>query len=124
MFQLREYAKELRSLVTDGVSDGEISSHIQQQMADIYRIVGICLGIPSETFVWEYYDKTKQYHSVGPLTPHEFYIKYVKPYFNVDDKVSACCFAARWFDRGRHVFCSSLLRSRLSAHRPLLHLFI
>ncbi|KDR10497.1 bleomycin hydrolase [Zootermopsis nevadensis] len=85
--KVREYAKELRTLVTDGASDGDISSHIQQRMADIYRVVGICLGIPPETFVWEYYDKTKQYHSVGPLTPLDFYIKYVKPYFNVNDKV-------------------------------------
>jgi bleomycin hydrolase len=98
VLQLREYTKEIRSLVADGASDAEISSHIQQQMADIYRIVGICLGIPSETFVWEYYDKTKQYHSVGPLTPLEFYIKYVKPHFNVDDKVSAHYFAARQMD--------------------------
>jgi bleomycin hydrolase len=91
VLQLREYTKELRSLVADGVSDGEISSCIQKQMADVYRIVGICLGIPSETFTWDYYDKTKQFHSVGPLTPLDFYTKYVKPYYNVDDKVSAIC---------------------------------
>ncbi|XP_069671459.1 bleomycin hydrolase isoform X1 [Periplaneta americana] len=85
--KLREYTKDLRNLVSEGVSDGEIRSRIEQQMADVYRIVGICLGIPPETFSWEYYDKTKQFNSVGPVTPLDFYVKYVKPYYNVDDKV-------------------------------------
>jgi bleomycin hydrolase len=89
LLQLREYTKELRSMITDGASDGEISSYIQQKMADVYRIVGICLGIPPETFTWEYYTKTKEFKSVGPITPLDFYTKYVKPFFNVDDKVSA-----------------------------------
>ncbi|KAJ4448966.1 hypothetical protein ANN_00358 [Periplaneta americana] len=87
MLQLREYTKDLRNLVSEGVGDGEIRSRIEQQMADVYRIVGICLGIPPETFSWEYYDKTKQFNSVGPVTPLDFYVKYVKPYYNVDDKV-------------------------------------
>lgn len=56
-------------------------------METIFRIVGICLGIPSETFVWEYYDKNKGYNRVGPVTPLEFYETHVKPYFNVDEKV-------------------------------------
>ena len=85
--QLREYAKELRTLNQEGASDGEIDSRIQQQMADVYRIVGICLGIPSETFTWDFYDKSKQFKSIGPMTPLEFYTKHVKPFFNVDDKV-------------------------------------
>lgn len=85
--KLREYTKELRSLITEGVSDEEISSHIQQQMSNIYRIVGICLGIPPETFTWEYYNKAKEFKSIGQITPLEFYVKHVKPYFNVDDKV-------------------------------------
>jgi len=36
---------------------------------------------------WEYYDKEKQYHKIGPLTPLEFYQQYVQPHFNVSDKV-------------------------------------
>jgi len=56
-------------------------------MLEIYVIVGVCLGIPPETFTWEYYDKNKKYNSVGPVNGLEFYQKYVKPYFNVDDKV-------------------------------------
>jgi bleomycin hydrolase len=84
-------------MVTDGASDGEISSSIQQKMADLYLIVGICLGVPPETFTWEYYTKTKEFSSVGPVTPRDFYIKYVKPIFNVDDKVSV---AEQYLDVG------------------------
>ena len=29
-------------------------------MKEIYRIIGICLGIPPKTFVWQYTDKSKQ----------------------------------------------------------------
>ena len=33
-------------------------------MKEVYRIVGICLGIPPQTFTWEYVDKTKQVRSI------------------------------------------------------------
>ena len=33
-------------------------------MKEVYRIVGICLGIPPQTFTWEYVDKTKQVSSI------------------------------------------------------------
>jgi bleomycin hydrolase len=88
LLQLREYTKELRCLITKGANEEELSSHIQQQMSDIYRIVGICLGIPPETFTWEYYNKAKEFKSIGQMTPLNFYIEHVKPYFNVDDKAS------------------------------------
>lgn len=85
--KLREFSKELRSLVSDNAQDDFIQKKIHEQMTIIYRIVGICLGIPAETIKWEYYDKTKAYNCVGPITGLEFYKKYVKPIFNVDDKV-------------------------------------
>ncbi|XP_055705751.1 bleomycin hydrolase isoform X2 [Phlebotomus papatasi] len=85
--KLRQYAKELRDLVKGSATDKEVKQKVQQQMKEIYNVVGICLGIPPETFTWEYYDKTKAYHRVGPVTSVDFYEKYVKPVFNVDDKV-------------------------------------
>lgn len=60
---------------------------IEDQMLNIFRVVGICLGVPSEKFTWEYYDKNKAYHSVGPITPREFYETHIKPVFNIEDKV-------------------------------------
>jgi len=85
--KLREYTKQIRDLFSSGASDADIQKKIDHQMSEIYNIVGICLGIPPKTFTWEYYDKNKKYNSVGPITPLDFYEKYVKPYFNVDDKV-------------------------------------
>ncbi|XP_050305483.1 bleomycin hydrolase isoform X2 [Anthonomus grandis grandis] len=85
--KLREYAKELRDLINKGGSDGDVQNLIRDQMTHIYRIVGICLGIPNETFTWNYYDKNKAFHSVGPITPQNFYEEHIKPIFNIDDKV-------------------------------------
>lgn len=85
--KLREFGKELRDLISNGASDAELDNRIIEQMTVIYRIVGICLGIPSEKFTWEYYDKSKNYNCVESITPVEFYERYVKPCFNVDDKV-------------------------------------
>ena len=44
LFQLREYAKELRDKVAKNVSDEDIQSTIKVQMAVIYNIVATCLG--------------------------------------------------------------------------------
>ncbi|XP_008205982.1 bleomycin hydrolase isoform X1 [Nasonia vitripennis] len=85
--KLREYAQTLRTLVDNKATDEQINERILEQMTVVYRIVGICLGVPPETFTWEYYDKSKNYQSVGPITGPEFYEKYVKPYFDVNDKV-------------------------------------
>lgn len=85
--QLREYAKELDTMVNEKASDDEIRSRIEAFMESIFRIVAICLGIPPKSFSWEYYDKSKQYCAVEKITPLEFYDKYVKPAFNVEDKV-------------------------------------
>lgn len=74
-------------MVQKGASDADVQCLIEDQMKQIYCIVGICLGVPNETFTWTYYDKNKTYHSIGPITPKEFYETHVKPVFNVDDKV-------------------------------------
>jgi bleomycin hydrolase len=85
--KLREYSKILRDLMNSGAPSADVQAKVDEQMGEIYNIVGICLGIPPEKFTWEYYDKNKKYASVGPITPVEFYEQYVKPYYNVDDKV-------------------------------------
>ncbi|KAL1453681.1 hypothetical protein WDU94_010001 [Cyamophila willieti] len=87
MSKLREYTRDLRALITSGASDADIRSVIQSQMETIYRIVGICLGIPAKSFTWEYRNKAKEYHCVENVTPLQFYDEYVKPHFNVEEKV-------------------------------------
>lgn len=85
--KLREYSKVLRDMVANNATEEELENQILEQMTVIYKIIGICLGVPSETITWTYYDKLKNYNSVGPITPLNFYEIYVKPYYNVDDKV-------------------------------------
>lgn len=74
-------------MVVNGGTEADIQTTIEDQMSNIYRVVGICLGIPDETFTWNYYDKSKTYHTIGPITPKEFYDNHVKPSFDVNDKV-------------------------------------
>ena len=85
--KLREYAKNLRTSCDEGASDEELQKTILGMMSEIYKIVGICLGIPPAQFKWDYVDKSKQHQSVGPITPLEFYENYVKPVWNIENKV-------------------------------------
>ena len=85
--KLREYAKELRGHIAGGASDEALVAAQRSMMGQVYTIVGICLGIPPDTFTWQYADKAKQHVTAGPMTPLEFYNKYVKPVWSVEDKV-------------------------------------
>ncbi|XP_015371568.1 PREDICTED: bleomycin hydrolase [Diuraphis noxia] len=85
--KLREYAIILHKLVSDNATDNEIKTKIEEQMEVIYRIVGICMGIPPATFEWQYYDKSKVFNTVGPITPLDFYLTHVRPVFDVVEKV-------------------------------------
>ena len=59
-----------------------------QKISINFRIVGICLGIPPKTFTWEYYDKSKKHHKIGPISPKDFYKLHVQEHFNVSEKNS------------------------------------
>lgn len=85
--KLREYTKVLRDLITDGAAENILRAKLKEQMSEIYNVAGICLGIPDSTFTWEYYDRTKTYQSVGPMTAVQFYENCVKQCYNVEDKV-------------------------------------
>lgn len=54
----------------------------------VFRVASVCLGSPPDTICWEYRDKDKNFHRMGPLTPQEFYREHVKPLYNIQDKVS------------------------------------
>lgn len=85
--KLREFAHDIHDKYDSGATDVDVQELIRQQMTTIFRIVGICLGVPPTEFTWEYYDKSKEYHKVGPISPLEFYNSYVKKLFDVDEKV-------------------------------------
>jgi len=85
--KLREFARTLRLQIDEGKTDDQLTITISNMMKDIYRICGICLGIPPKTFVWQYTDKSKQVHSIGPITAVDFYTQHVKPLYNFEDKI-------------------------------------
>ncbi|RXG55943.1 Bleomycin hydrolase, partial [Armadillidium vulgare] len=89
ILETKKYTRDIYELLAeeDEGQASEVVSLLQKQMKEVFRIVSICLGIPPENFTWEYYDKSKNYHSVGPVSPLEFYEKHVKPIYNVEEKV-------------------------------------
>nr|ACO11422.1 Bleomycin hydrolase [Caligus rogercresseyi] len=85
--KIRQYCKNLMKMSKEGASREKMLQEIDTYMKTIYRVVAICLSIPPETFVWEYYDKSKAYKKIGPLSPLEFYQKHVKPIWNVEGHI-------------------------------------
>jgi len=53
---------------------------------EFYRMLCINLGVPLETFYWEWRDKNGVFHRRGNITPVEFYNEYVG--LDLDDFVS------------------------------------
>ena len=97
LFQLREYARVLRKAVAESADRETLQQLLNQQISTIYRIIGICLGIPPTTFTWEYYQNKNTYASIGPITPLEFYEQHVRPLFDVKEKVSTVfCLNCTW----------------------------
>ena len=74
---LRRTALELRSLVEAGASEEEILEVKEAALADVWRILVICLGEPPASFEWEWRDDKGEFHRDGVLTPREFYERYV-----------------------------------------------
>ncbi|XP_053130925.1 bleomycin hydrolase-like isoform X1 [Hemicordylus capensis] len=85
--KMREYCVRLRNMVETGCNKEEIGTALDTMIEEVFRIVTICLGSPPETFSWEYYDKEKNYHKIGPVSPQEFYKEHVKPIFDLESKV-------------------------------------
>uniref|UniRef100_A0A0K2TMD0 Bleomycin hydrolase n=1 Tax=Lepeophtheirus salmonis TaxID=72036 RepID=A0A0K2TMD0_LEPSM len=85
--KLRQFSKNIITMSKKGTAKEDILKEIDGYMKIIYRIIAICLSIPPESFVWEYYDKSKNYKKIGPITPLEFYQKYVKPLWNVSEHI-------------------------------------
>ncbi|XP_022093286.1 bleomycin hydrolase-like isoform X2 [Acanthaster planci] len=85
--KVRGYAKELQSMVKRNATDAEIYKEINKMVGEVYRICAVCLGTPPSTIMWEYHDKNKAYHKIGPITPKAFYEEYVKPVYDLENKV-------------------------------------
>jgi len=84
--KLQQFAFEL-SKVVEVMTEKEIETRIKSYMNTIYRILGICLGIPPDTITWRFNDILGDQQKIGPITPLEFYNDHVKPHFDVSTKV-------------------------------------
>ena len=81
--KLREDALLLR----DGVKNGaDIEAMKKDMLAEIYRMLVICLGEPPKSFTFEYRDKDKNFHRDQDITPQDFFKKYVG--LNLNDYIS------------------------------------
>jgi bleomycin hydrolase len=84
--KLREYAKILREMNEQGASAAELREKKGELMEEFYRLLCINLGVPPETFYWEWRDKDDFFHRRGVISPVEFYNEYVG--LELDDLVS------------------------------------
>jgi bleomycin hydrolase len=84
--KLREYAKVLRDMNEHGASTTELRDKKGELMEEFYKMLCINLGVPPETFPWEWRDKNGNFHRRGNITPLEFYREYVG--LDLDDLVS------------------------------------
>jgi bleomycin hydrolase len=75
--KLREYAKVLREMNEQGASTSELREKKGELMEEFYRLLCINLGVPPETFYWEWRDKDDLFHRRGNITPVKFYNEYV-----------------------------------------------
>ena len=72
---LREGALRLRELAP---SDAEQAKAAKSEVLKlVHRILSIHLGTPPERFLWQWYDKDRQFHRRGEMTPAEFAEAYV-----------------------------------------------
>jgi len=75
--KLREYGKALRDMNENEVSESEIREKKSEFMEEFYKMLCINLGVPPETFEWEWRDKDDLFHRRGNITPIQFYNEYV-----------------------------------------------
>uniref|UniRef100_A0A8C6TBI5 Bleomycin hydrolase n=1 Tax=Neogobius melanostomus TaxID=47308 RepID=A0A8C6TBI5_9GOBI len=85
--KLREYCLRLRNMVASDASKAELNDAMDTMIEEVFRVASVCLGSPPETICWEYRDKDKNFHRMGPLTPQDFYKEHVKPLYNIQDKI-------------------------------------
>jgi bleomycin hydrolase len=84
--KLREYAKVLRDINAKGASATELREKKGELMEEFYRLLCINLGVPPETFYWEWRDKDGVFHRRGNITSVQFYNEYIG--IELDDFVS------------------------------------
>lgn len=75
--RLRAGACELRELIAQGASTRKVSAAKERILADIYRMLCICLGEPPQRFDFEIRNKDDKFIRATNLTPQKFYKRYI-----------------------------------------------
>ena len=75
--KLREFAKDLRTAISNGKSKSQVSKMKDEMLSEIYQMLCISLGTPPETFDWSIRDKKDKFHRFTDLTPQKFFKKHV-----------------------------------------------
>ena len=84
--QLRKDALTLRTALQQGKSPEILQDMKKAMLSRVYRVLSVCLGLPPQTFDFEYVDSRQNYHADRNLTPLSFYEKYAGR--NLQDMVS------------------------------------
>lgn len=79
-------------MVTNNDTNSNISDQIEKDMSIVFRIVGVCLGIPKQTFKWYYRSSANEPLLHCDITPLDFYNTMVEPIVHLEDKVMTIVF--------------------------------
>ena len=75
--RLREFAVRLREAHEGGAAPKKLEAMREEQMAQVYKMLCVHLGVPPTEFEWQWRDKDKKFTRAGRLTPQGFFKKYV-----------------------------------------------
>jgi len=75
--KLREYAKELRDSINNGINKDELSELKDRMLLTIYKMLVIHLGEPPQLFNWQVRDKKKNFQRFNNLSPVSFFNNHV-----------------------------------------------
>jgi bleomycin hydrolase len=67
--KLREFARELRLMSSNGVPMEKIRIAKDRMLGEIYNILAVTMGEPPTRFDWNFRNKDKKFHSFKELTP-------------------------------------------------------
>ncbi len=70
-------ALRLREAIAAGASAEEVDAQRRKILADVWKILVVCLGEPPVHFNWQWRDDEGNFHRDGEITPHEFYERHV-----------------------------------------------
>ena len=70
-------ALRLLEAIAAGASAEEVDTQRRKILADVWKILVVCLGEPPVRFNWQWRDDEGNFHRDGEITPHEFYERHV-----------------------------------------------